>query len=268
MSTIGDILERRELLYNLVTRNLKSRYKDSILGFLWSIITPLFMALIYLVFLRIMNRGTPMEEILIGVFAWQFTAQCVGNGLTAITDNSNLVKKVYFPRIILPLSTTLSNLVTFLLSLIVQFALVAILLAVRGQYMSPAVLAVPLLIVYHALFCLALTLFLSCLNVYFRDIQHLVNVLTTAWFFLSPAMYSMALVHNLAASHARPALITSLYMLNPMAIIITGYRALILPGTAFPWSPFVLVSATLPILFLFLAYVLFQKLQRKFSDFF
>ena len=87
MSTIGDILERHELLYNLVTRNLKSRYKDSILGFLWSIITPLFMALIYLVFLRIMNRGTPMEEILIGVFAWQFTAQCVGNGLTAITDN-------------------------------------------------------------------------------------------------------------------------------------------------------------------------------------
>lgn len=267
MSIIGDILEHRELLYNLVTRNLKSRYKDSILGFLWSIITPLFMALIYLVFLRILNRGTPMEEIIIGVFAWQFTVQCVGNGLTTITDNSNLVKKVYFPRIILPLATTLSNLVTFLLSLIVQFALVAILLAVNGQHMGPAVLAVPLLIAYHALFCLALTLFLSCLNVYFRDIQHLVNVLTTAWFFLSPAMYSLALVHDLATSYTMPVL-ESLYMLNPMAIIITGYRALILPDIVFPWSPYIWVAGILPIVFLFLAYGLFQKLQRNFSDFF
>ncbi|MBU4201048.1 MAG: ABC transporter permease [Verrucomicrobia bacterium] len=267
MSVFADILDRRELLYNLVVRNLKSRYKDSVLGFLWSIITPLFMALIYLVFLRILARGIPMEEILIGVFAWQFTAQCVGNGLTTITDNSNLVKKVYFPRIILPLATTFSNLVTFLLSLVVQFALVAIILAFRGQHLSAAVLAVPLLIVYHTLFCLALTLFLSCLNVYFRDIEHLVNVLTTAWFFLSPAMYSMALVHDLAARYALPAL-SSLYMLNPMAIIITGYRALILPDASFPWSPSVLAAGALPILFLIAAYILFQKLQRSFSDFF
>ncbi len=264
---IADILERRELLYNLVTRNLKSRYKDSVLGFLWSIITPLFMALIYMIFLRILARGIPLEEILIGVFAWQFTAQCVANGLSAITDNANLVKKVYFPRIILPLAVTLSNLVTFLLSLVVQFALVAILLALRGEHFGLSILLLPLLIGYHALFCLALTLLLSCLNVYLRDLQHLVNVLTTAWFFMSPAMYSLALVHDLAARYAWPAL-TSLYMLNPMAIIITGYRALILPSAVFPASATVLAAGLLPILFLWLAYHLFQKLQHNFSDFF
>ena len=96
MHLVMEILHRRELLHNLVMRNLKSRYKDSALGFLWSILTPLFMALIYMFFLRILARGVPLEEVLIGVFAWQFTAQCVGNGLTCITDNANLVKRYIF----------------------------------------------------------------------------------------------------------------------------------------------------------------------------
>ncbi|NLB59977.1 MAG: ABC transporter permease [Lentisphaerae bacterium] len=267
MSTFQAIIEHHELLANLVARNLKSRYKNSVLGFLWSIITPLFMALIYMLFLRILARGIPMAEILIGVFAWQFTAQCVGNGLTTITDNANLVKKVYFPRIILPLATTLANLVTFLLSLVVQFALVALLLALQGQHLALTTLGVPLLILYHALFCFALTLFLSSLNVYFRDIQHLVNVLTMAWFFLSPAMYSLALVHELAVHYAWP-MRTALYMLNPMAIIITGYRALILPDVVFPMSSFIWLAGLWPLLFLGLTYILFQKLQHRFSDFF
>jgi len=264
-SIFKDIIERRELLSNLVTRNLKSRYKSSVLGFLWSIITPLFMAIIYMIFLRILARKIPMEEILIGVFAWQFTAQCVMNGMTSITDNANLVKKVYFPRIILPLSTTLSNLVTFLLTLVVQFILVAILLALHNQHMSPNALAVPLVVIYHAMFCLAITLFLSCVNVYFRDVQHLVNVLLLAWFFLSPAMYSLSLVNSMANQYGVPAL-ASFYMLNPMATIITGYRALILPGTAFPMSLFSAVSMLLPVVLLVGSYALFQKLQKDFSD--
>ena len=114
---IASVYERRELLGNLVLRNLKSRYKDSVLGFLWSVLTPLFMALIYIVFLKILARGVPLEQVLIGVFAWQFTAQCIANGLGAITENANLVKKVYFPRVILPLAVTISNLVNFLLNI-------------------------------------------------------------------------------------------------------------------------------------------------------
>ncbi len=265
MNIISDIIERRELLQNLVSRNLKSRYKNSALGFLWSIITPLFMAIIYVIFLRILARSVSMEEILIGVFAWQFTAQCVANGMTCITDNSNLVKKVYFPRIILPLSSTLSNLVTFVLTLVVEFILVGILLAVHGQHMNIYALFIPLLVVYHAIFCLAIALFLSCVNVYFRDIQHLVNVLLLAWFFLSPAMYSLTLVNTMAERYGMPAL-ASLYMLNPMAVIITGYRALILSGASFPFSLCSIVSILLPFLILLGSYALFQKLQKDFSD--
>lgn len=267
MKTIFDIFARRELLFNLVSRNLASRYKNSALGFLWSILTPLFMAVIYVVFLRILARAIRLEEVLIGVFAWQFTAQCVGNGLTCITDNANLVKKVYFPRMILPMSSTLSNLVNFLLSLVVQFALVAVLLMRQGQCMEITALAVPLLVAYHAVFCFALSLFLSCVNVYFRDLQHLVNVLLLAWFFLTPAMYTIELVAEFSAQLGRP-ILASVYMLNPMAAIITGYRALILPGSAFPCSWWTVASFAWPLAFLAGSYGLFQKLQKNFSDMF
>ncbi len=267
MRCLREIIQHRELLQNLVTRNLKSRYKDSALGFLWSILTPLFMALIYVVFLRILARGIPMQEVLIGVFAWQFTAQCVGNGLTSITDNANLVKKVYFPRIILPAAATLANLVNFLLTLVVQFVLLGALFAWRHETMSLQALCVPFLILGHAVFCFALAVFLSCINVYFRDIQHLVNVGMTAWFFLTPAMYSMSLVEKMAQDRQIPWL-SQVYMLNPMAVIINGYRAMILNNNDFYMSWSVAASIAGSACFLALAIWLFQRLQRNFSDMF
>lgn len=267
MNMFADIIARRELLANLIIRNLKSRYKDSVLGFLWSIITPLFMAFIYMVFLRILRAGIPMEEILIGVFAWQFTVQCVFNGLTCITDNGNLVKKVYFPRLILPLATTISNLVNFLLTLIVQFVLVAVLLGWHGQHISVAVVALPIVIFFHFFLCFGIVLFLSCSNVYFRDLEHLVNVLVTAFFFITPVMYSLSLVEDFAKAHHLP-VIAELYMLNPMAVIITAYRALILPDVAFPLGSGVAAGLVIAVIFTAVAYRMFQKLQKNFSDMF
>jgi len=267
MNIFSDIIAHRELLANLVMRNLKSRYKDSVLGFLWSILTPLFMAFIYLLFLRILARGVPMEEILIGVFAWQYTAQCIFNGLTCITDNGNLVKKVYFPRMILPLATTISNLVNFLLTLVVQFVLVAILLGLHGQSIGSAVIALPVVVAFHFLFCFGIVLFLSCANVYFRDLEHLVNVLVTALFFVTPAMYSFSMVEQIVAAIHLPVL-AEIYMLNPMAVIITAYRALILPGVAFPMTAGAGGGVLIAAAFVFAAYFLFQKLQKNFSDMF
>lgn len=269
MRILSEIYIRRELLFNLVSRNLKSRYKNSFLGFLWSVLVPLFMAVVYMVFLRILRAGIPMEEILIGVFAWQFTAQCIGNGLSCISENSTLVKKVYFPKIILPLSVTMSNLVNFILSLLVQFAMVAILVTRHGSHISAWAIALPLLIGYHAVFCFAIALFLSALNVFFRDLEHLVGVLTTAWFFMSPAMYSMELVQQLATHFESPVLaemIPNIYMLNPMAAIITAYRAMILPTVDFPLNFFTCITWIIPLVFLCAAYLLFRKLENYFAD--
>jgi ABC-type polysaccharide/polyol phosphate export permease len=262
---VKTLVVRRELFANLVSRELKSRYKGSILGFLWSLLTPLFMAVIYVFFLRLLaGRGVPTEEIIIGVFAWQFTAQCVNSGMTCITGNSNLVKKVYFPRILLPAAATAANMVNFVLSLIVQFALVAVLLGVRGAApMSAWAFATPALVLYHALFNLALALFMAASNVYFRDTQHLVGVLLSAWFFMSPVMYNLSFVERMA--DRMPAL-TSLYMLNPVAPIITGYRALILPDAQFEWSAFSIAGLALPAALALIAFAVFRRAQRNFAD--
>lgn len=263
MNPVSMLWQRRDMLLNVTLRELKSRYKNSVLGFLWSILTPLFMAVIYVFFLRLLARGIPLESIIIGVFAWQFTAQAVHEGLCSVTSNANLVKKVFFPRLILPTAITLGNLVNYLLSLVVQFMLLAVLLAWRGEMMSWTSMFIPLVVIYHTLFLLSLSYLLSAANVYFRDAQHLVGVLLSAWFFASPAMYDLSIVQNVAAKWP---IILDLYLLNPMAIIITAYRALILPNTPFPFTWAVVAGGCIPLLLLLISYRVFQRAQRNFAD--
>jgi ABC-type polysaccharide/polyol phosphate export permease len=262
---IADITHHGDLIWNLVARDLKTRYRGSILGFLWTILNPLFMAVIYIVFLHLLARGIAIqyEDIIIGVFAWQFTMQCVNAGLNCVTGNSSLVKKVYFPRIILPLSVSVSGLVNFLVTLIVQWVLVAILLMMKGTFLEMATLWVPIFSLYHLLFNFSLALMVAAANVYFRDTQHIVNLLMSAWFFMSPVMYPLSLVETVARAHPW---IAHVYLLNPMTVIITGYRAMQVPGVAFPWTAASVAGLLIPLVLLWIAYAVFQRAQRYFSD--
>lgn len=256
--------ERRELLYNLVSRELKIRYRGSALGFLWSVLIPLFMAMIYVVFLRLLGgRQMPVAEIIIGVFAWQFTVQSVNSGLSSITGSVNLVKKVHFPRVILPLAATLANLVNYLLSLVVQFPVVMVLLHLTGQHISVWTWALPAVVVVHLLFNLALALFMAGANVYFRDTQHLVGVILSAWFFVSPVMYNLEYVEHMTT---RIPWIMDLYLLNPIAGIITAYRALIMPDTAMPCSASLWGALALVVLLLLLSLRVFDRQEKDFAD--
>jgi ABC-type polysaccharide/polyol phosphate export permease len=224
MTLIRDILAHRELLQNLVARDIKSRYKGSALGFLWSILNPLFMAVIYIFFLRLLaGRGVPNEDVIIGVFAWQFTVQCVTGGMNCIT--------------------------------------VAVLLGMSGSPLSGWTAALPAIIVYHSLFNLALALLVAAANVYFRDTQHLVGLLLSAWFFVSPVMYNLSFVEKFAGPGLTPA-----YLLNPVALIITAYRAAQVPGALFPWSWSAAGAWLWPLALLVLAWRLFQRSQRHFAD--
>lgn len=263
MSPVRTIWERRELLGNLVARELKQRYKGSALGFLWSVLTPLFMAAIYVVFLRLLARGVPMTDILIGVFAWQYTTQCVMGGMTCVTGNANLVKKVFFPREILPVSQVCANGIGYLLSLLVQFPVLAFLLWHGGSHFSSAWPAFLFWMLWQTVFNLGLAMLVGALNVNFRDTQHLIGVLLSAWFFLSPVMYNMDFARNLAANW--PWAVDLLYA-NPMAAILNGYRAALLPGAAagFPpaaWIGLALVPATLV-----LGAAVYRRLQKNFAD--
>ncbi|MEM7392241.1 MAG: ABC transporter permease [Verrucomicrobiota bacterium] len=265
MTLLKILITRRDLVANLVSRELKSKYKGSFLGILWSLINPLFMALVYVFFLSLLARGVPLSQILIGVFAWQFTTGSVQGGMAAITGNSNLVKKVFFPRVILPLSVTLANLVNYLLSLLIQFPLVAYFLYLGGEAggFSKWLWLLPVMILYQTLFNAALAFLLSSANVFFRDTQHLIGVTMSAWFFLSPVMYNIELVQEFAKDS--PWLLNG-YLLNPLAVIMEGYRAIILSSVSFPLNTYSMIGLVWPLILLVVAYTLFQKSQKNFSD--
>ena len=263
-AVIKTVIQHRELIWNLVSRDLKIRYRGSALGFLWTVLIPLFMAGIYVVFLHMLGgRGVPIADVIIGVFAWQFTVQCVNSGLGAITGNVNLVKKVFFPRMILPLAVTLANLVNYLLSLVVQFPVVFVLMAMRHEPVSGQLWAFPLIVALQLVFNLGLAFLMAGINVYFRDLQHLVGVLLSAWFFVTPVMYNLSFVEHFAAKHPQAA---SLFMLNPMAVIITAYRAVSIAGVSMPLDWPVWVALAISVGIFFAGYAVFQRLQKNFAD--
>jgi lipopolysaccharide transport system permease protein len=254
----------RELLRNLVARDLKARYKGSALGVLWSLLAPLFMAGVYLFFFTfLVGRAARPESIIAGIFAWQFTAGCVHGGLQSVTGNANLVKKVAFPRWLLPLASTLGGLVDYLLSLVVQLVLIGALLAARGEGFTTALFALPLVILAHTAINFSLALFLGGLNVVFRDTQHLVGVLLSALFFLTPAMYDLAF---LRANTATVPWVAEAALLNPLAVVITALRACLLPDAAGAWNGYATLGLTATAVFALLAAGLFRHLQRDFAD--
>lgn len=242
------LFERRELLATLIGRNLKIRYKGSALGFFWSLLTPGFFILIYAVFAGILkfNAGQPnyLQFLVAGIIVWQFTAGCLNDSLNAIVGNSNLVKKVFFPRIILPVSTALANAVNFFLTFIV---LVVYLLISGAADFHAVWWLVPALIMQLAL-CIGLCCLCGTANVFYRDTQHIIGVISQAWFFLSPVMYGVDLQLGFL-----PGNLHHIAYLNPMTGILAAYRAALMgmPITPAGWQPIAISSCVCFLVFLF-----------------
>jgi ABC-2 type transport system permease protein len=263
ISVFKEIWQRRELLWLLVVRNLKLRYKHSALGFFWSLLSPLLLILIYALFAAILrfNRGHAnyLEFLVTGIVVWQFLSMCLNDSLYAIMGNVNLVKKTAFPRIILPLAMVLANLLNFLLTWVVLFAY----LAFSGMHFTHLEL-LPLVLLAQTVLCLGLALLLSAMNVFFRDTEHILGIGTLAWFFMTPIFYPVQMQLDFL-----PSQYGWLAFLNPMSGVVWGYRRLLM-GTNMPdvpvpaWYP--LISAAVCFIMLVLGFAVFQKLQRRFGD--
>lgn len=216
------IWSNRELLNLLVRREIKSRYKDSSLGFAWSLIRPLAMLLIYYIaigkFLQA-ERNIPDFAIYVftGLTAWGLFSEVVGASTTSIVDNGGLVKKIYFPRELFPLSAVGSALFNFA----IQFGilLVATFVLWRPPHLSALWLA-PLSFLVLLLFSFALGLLLSALNVYLRDIQHLVDVVIMILFWASPVVYSYEMVHDALQG----SWLEQIYLANPATVAVLGFQ--------------------------------------------
>ena len=255
---IKAIVERRDLLSMLVVRNLKIRYKESVLGFLWTLLGPVFLIAIYAVFMKIiMKFPMPMTVLVSGIFVWQYLAMCLGDSSFAIIGNANLVKKACFPRVLLPLSIVLANFVNFLLSLLVM---VAYLLVVGPDFRGIAWL--PVAMALHLALCTGISLALCALNVFFRDVQHLTGIFTMAWFFLTPVVYDISMITPITQQHP---LLGTLYFLNPMAGVLALYRTALL-GSPLPALSLIALSAGVAALVGVAGILIFNRLQSRFAD--
>jgi ABC-type polysaccharide/polyol phosphate export permease len=251
-----ELLQYRELVRNLVARDLKVRYRDSVLGFLWCLLNPLLMMLVFtVVFTVLMKSGIPNFPvfILVGILAWNLHATAVTGAITSVTGSSTLVMKVYFPREVLPISVVLSNTVNYLLALIVLFAMIA----VFGVQLSVTLVFLPLILLVQVTFALGLAFFLSALSVRFRDVGIIMEALMLAWFFLTPVFYR---IEDLFPMYAR-----LMYILNPMSSIISAYRDVLYHG-GMPGLDFLGRTFASSVVMLVLGYAYFRRASRHFGE--
>ena len=251
----NSIAKYRELLLILVARNIKIRYKNSILGFFWTLLSPIFLILIYAVFLGLLKVPIPHPVLVTGIIVWQFLAMCLGDSLHAIVGNANLVTKTAFPRIVLPLAMVIANLVNFLLSCTVL--LVFLLLA---KVTFGPIWLLPLVLMTQFALCLGMALLLATANVFFRDTEHILSILMLAWFFMSPVIYQVTLVTEKFGQG-----ISSLFFLNPMTGIVLGYRAALL-STEIPSTWMLAGSFLVSWIVLAIGIAVFNKCEPMFGD--
>lgn len=235
LASVRDIAAHRELLVLLVRRELRARYKNSTLGFAWSFVRPLAQLLIYTLVLGELLRfadGVPQFAIFVfcGLTLWTLFNEVVAGGTGSVVANSGLVKKVYVPREVFPLSTVGGATVNFG----IQFVVLLVATVVMGQAPFTANLwLVPAAVVVMLLFSTALALLLSAVNVYLRDVQHLVEIVTMILFWASPIVYSFAFVTQTLQGNW----VEQLYLSNPVTVAILAFQRgmwVAGPDTSFP----------------------------------
>lgn len=263
MSKLRELYEYKDLIWTLSVKELKLQYRNSILGFLWSLLNPLLMMLIFsFVFAYLFKFGIKNFPVflLCGLLPWNFFNTALIAATGSIVSNGALIKKVYFPREILPLSSVLANLFNFLLSLIVLF----IFLAFYGYHFWVWLIILPVVIFIETLCVIGLALLLASLNVYFRDIQYIVSVVLMALFYATPIIYNIERVQTSYWMTHYPWLMT-FYNLNPMTPIVNAYRS-ILYSVQLPSLSSVLYSVAITVVLLILGYVVFRRLEPAFAD--
>jgi lipopolysaccharide transport system permease protein len=230
MTSLAELSASREMLVNLTLRELRGKYKRSLLGWSWSLLNPLATMLIFTLVFRFILK-IPVDEgdpsgmkifaffLLCGLLPWNFTAAGMTGAMGTLIANSNLIKKVYFPREILVIANVLASAV----SLLIELAVLSVALMLFGNFVLPWLPVLVVLVALQTLFVIGIGLLMSVLNVYFRDVQHLVGILLQLWFYATPIIYPLSLVRDATLwGHEIP--LRALYRLNPMVGFVEAVR--------------------------------------------
>jgi lipopolysaccharide transport system permease protein len=254
---LAAIWEFRELLYFLVWRNVKVRYKQTIIGSAWAIIQPLTTMIIFTLifghFAKIPSDGLPYSIFAYtALLPWNYFSQAVARCSDSLISNTNLVRKVYFPRLIILMAEVTSPLVDFLIS----FLALLVMMAWFGIAPGRGVLALPLFLLLALTTALAMGLWLSALNTRYRDVGHTVPFLIQIWMYASPVAYPVSLI---------PERWRLLYSLNPMVGVIEGFRWTLL-GKEAPAFGVIAVSAAVVVALLLGGIIFFKRMEHTFAD--
>lgn len=254
---LGELWRTRELLFFLVWRDVKVRYKQTVLGIAWAIIQPVMTMLVFTVFFgrlaKVPSDGIPYPLFSFAALVpWTFFAYGLSQGTNSLVGSQNLLKKVYFPRLVIPLASVLSGFVDFVLALAVLFIMMF------GYGVTPTwkVLWLPAFALLALAASLAVALWLSAMNVNFRDVRYAVPFLTQIWLLATPIAYSSSLLDEPWRT---------IYGLNPMAGVVEGFRWALL-GTETQPGSMVFVSAIATVVFLIGGLFYFRRMETTFAD--
>jgi lipopolysaccharide transport system permease protein len=247
----------RELLYFMIWRDVKVRYKQTALGAAWAIIQPVFTMIVFSLFFgrlgKIPSDGIPYPIFCYAALVpWTFFAQGLSQASNSLVGSGNLIKKVYFPRLSLPISAVICGLVDFALAFIVLLGM----MLYYGILPTANVIWLPLLILLTLITSLGVSLWLSALNVQFRDVRHALPFLTQLWLFATPIAYPSSLLSEPWRT---------LYSINPMAGVVEGFRWALL-GTETAPGPMMIVSTLTALALLVSGTFYFRRLEKTFAD--
>lgn len=256
MKIIKEIIDYREMIFSLIRRDLQGRYKGSVLGFMWTFINPLLQLCVYTVVFSIIMR-MDIEKYYIFLFValipWMFFNTCLCGGTRVIFSQEDMVKKIYFPREVLPISFVTSQFINMILSFVVIFAVVFL----SGIGISfKALVYLPVIMLIEYILALGIAMFGAAATVYIRDLEQIFNIIGMAWMYMTPVLYSVDMV---------PEQLQGIYNLNPMTPIIVAYRDILYYKRA-PQMDTLLSAVVLGIVVLVVGWFSFSKLKRRFAE--
>ncbi len=254
---LRELWHYRELLWFLAVRDIKVRYKQTALGAAWAIIQPFFTMVVFSLFFGRL-AGVPSDGVPYPIFSyaalvpWTFFANGVTLASNSLVGSANLLSKVYFPRLIVPTATILSGIVDFVLAFIVLIGM----MLVYGIVPTANVIWLPFVLLLALITSMGAGLWLSALNVQFRDVKYIVTFLTQLWMFLTPIAYPSSMLHEPWRT---------LYGINPMAGVVEGFRWALL-GTEMTVGPMIAVSAVAAVVMMVSGAFYFRRMEKTFAD--
>ena len=255
MNIFKNLYNYRELIKTSIKKEIGGKYKHSFLGVLWSFINPLLQIAVYaIIFPLIIKNDIPNYTVFMvcGLIPWNFFSSVINRASFCIVENGNIVKKVYFPREILPLALVTSETINFIISTLI---IIAFTLA-YGMGLTPYILLYPLVLLVQYVLLLGISLIVSSVTVYFRDLQHFIGVLLQLFFYATPIVYSIETI---------PENFRWILQFNPMTYVIEGYRA-IFYNQQMPNIAMLGIILLIGIALTVVGYLIFNKLQKKFAE--